>query len=413
MGKSNAGFVLFTFKNFIIFLVVLFFFAGVYVLASAQISKKVSVKLSAELGLSDLSRNIGQNIGWSAENQKKFESVLIQMQWAAFNSDFSKIIEDKLSLSAAEKEAYLVSSAKYFTGEWDIIPLVYAEGDYSFKSNDTPENVAGELIKKVSAKDDRHDFLNAFFDDEIVENTRKFIDRELSLLPDIVPLPPKDLVLEKNGDNIFLRFSTTYFNKGKGPLEFIADKKTAGQRRDLERNVFQRIYKNDGGFRDRMSGTFLWHQEHLHYHFSDFVTYDLEAVEVPEVSPDLSGIKQKSTFCIRDISKVKAKIENSKEKAKYLICGKEIQGISVGWGDTYFYNYPDQILNVVDLPSGTYKLTFHVNPKNIFDEENHDNNISSAVFKLDMDSLKVELIDENPKNLPSVEHIHINQKFER
>lgn len=44
--------------------------------------------------------------------------------------------------------------------------------------------------------------------------------------------------------------------------------------------------------RQRPAGTFLWHQEHLHYHFADFAVYDLEAIQTDEPPPDLSGVRQ-------------------------------------------------------------------------------------------------------------------------
>ncbi|MDP4020958.1 MAG: hypothetical protein Q8P58_02890, partial [Candidatus Adlerbacteria bacterium] len=124
------------------------------------------------------------------------------------------------------------------------------------------------------------------------------------LLPDLLPLPPRDLKLEKleNG-RVFLYFSTTYYNQGRGTMELRADPATAGIREDIERDVLQRIYQAGGEYREKAVGTFLWHQEHLHYHYTDFITYDLEPVDAPQTE-DLSGNLVKSTFCLRDVSRV-------------------------------------------------------------------------------------------------------------
>lgn len=229
------------------------------------------------------------------------------------------------------------------------------------------------------------------------------------LLPDLVLAPPSDLKLSQNGDRMLLMFSTTYFNQGAAPVELIADPKTAGIQEDLERDVFQRVFREDGSSQDRVIGTFMWHNEHLHYHFADFANYDLSAVAA---SPheDLSGSYSKATFCVRDVSRVLSMTDETDE-ADYLICGKERQGISVGWGDTYFFDYPDQNLNVTGLASGTYRLAFSVNPSRRIEESNYDNNTSSVLVFLDMEEGVVLVLDEYPRDTPEIEHVHLEQPF--
>ena len=226
------------------------------------------------------------------------------------------------------------------------------------------------------------------------------------LLPDLVPLPPQDLEIVMDGGRTLLVFSTTYYNIGEGTLELIADPETAT---DTERTVFQRIYKTDGTYTDRDSGMFLWHQPHLHYHFSDFVDYALEPVNSGESK--VSGIREKSTFCIRDVSRVEIEGSFTEEPAKYVVCGKERQGVSVGWGDTYFSDYPDQNMDITNIPSGTYTLSFDVNPLDRFDEITKENNISSVTFNLNKELGNVDIISTYPENPPEFEHIHIEQEF--
>src|SRR3989344_8450394 len=157
------------------------------------------------------------------------------------------------------------------------------------------------------------------------------------LLPDLVPLPPQDVKIQVRDDGaVMLLFSTTYYNQGRGPVELRADPRTKGVRADIERDILQRIYRKDESYREKTVGHFMWHQEHQHYHFADFVTYDLEAVDAPN-HPDLSGVRSKSTFCLRDVSRVEMELPYRAEEAAYWVCYKEIQGVSVGWGDTYFY----------------------------------------------------------------------------
>lgn len=245
---------------------------------------------------------------------------------------------------------------------------------------------------------------------ESPSNETIIVKNDPRLLPDLVPYPAQDLEIEKNNDGTHLLFTTMFYNRGSGPLELVADPKTMGIQEDIERDVLQRIYNIDGTYTDKLVGTFLWHQPHLHYHYKDFVIYDLEPIDAPG-STDLEGYRVKSTFCIRDVSKLDGIFQNGLEEAKYLICGKELQGISVGWADTYFNTYPDQRLNITDLPSGTYRLSFIVNPENILEESSLDNNVSSVEFEYNKRAGNIEILKESPGNLPAFEHIHIEQIF--
>ena len=230
------------------------------------------------------------------------------------------------------------------------------------------------------------------------------------LLPDLLPLPPRDLKVERVGNQVLLYFSTTYYNRGRGTMELRADPATAGIRADIERDVLQRIYQADGSYREKVVGHFLWHQEHLHYHYTDFITYDLEPVDAPG-APDLSGKLVKSTFCLRDVSRVFLDLASSSPEATYKICGKELQGVSVGWGDTYYWNYPDQALDITDLVSGTYRLTFVANPEELLDEVRYDNNTATALFRLNTDTLTIDVLEEFPAETPEVEHVHLDSPF--
>ncbi|HEY4496746.1 MAG TPA: lysyl oxidase family protein [Candidatus Paceibacterota bacterium] len=247
--------------------------------------------------------------------------------------------------------------------------------------------------------------------DELNKAVQNIFYTNTDLLPDLIPLPPDDVQIINENDNVFLLFTTMFYNRGKGPLELRVDEEAARIKTDVDQDVIQRIYKEDGTFRERLSGKFLWHQTHLHYHFSDFVIYDLEPVGAPD-DPSLSGVRSKATFCIRDVSSVDLDLKDRLPEGKYLICGKKLQGISIGWADTYFSNYPDQRLNLTGLASGTYRLNFIVNPEDSFEEETLNNNISSALLYIDMQNETVEILETNPINYPKVEHIYIEQSFE-
>lgn len=372
----------------------------------------IEVELAEGMIRSDVSNTIGSALGWSEAEKAEFSSTHAQMQWAAWNADLRSIFDEMFVWSGDEEEAFLVSSSLQFSGpEQDILSSVYKPGTYTFARNDSKATIAAALIDPVSSLEgtQKKEFIRSHISIAAAQKVDAFVAKSLELLPDLVPAPAEDLKIETNEKGTFLRFSTIYYNQGRGPLELLADPATRGRREDLVRKVFQRIYKKDGSFRDKVSGTFLWHQEHLHYHFSDFIVYDLEAVSTEGTAPDLSGVRTKSTFCIRDISRTNQVLEYRDTEARYRICGKEKQGISVGWGDSYFFNYPDQILNISDLPKGTYKLTFLVNPENLFEEDRTDNNKSSVTFAYDPAAKTVSIVSKDPTTSPKLEHIYLEQ----
>ncbi|MDO8482798.1 MAG: lysyl oxidase family protein [bacterium] len=297
-----------------------------------------------------------------------------------------------------------------------LVALVGALFFFSYYSLTTPNPsiLDSRVITVINKKSLPAAVFNSFNKLAVAEPEKV---RDDELLPDLVPLPARDLTVKKEKgeegkpEKTLLLFSTTYYNQGTGPVELRADPNTKGIRKDIEREVFQRVYLKDGKkYEDLTVGIFMWHQEHLHYHFADFVEYDLEAVDAP-YREELEGSRIKSTFCLRDVSKVDLELANRDKEPRYKICGKEIQGVSVGWGDTYYYDYPAQSLNISDLASGTYRFTQTVNPERKLKESNYGNNVSSVLFRLDAEKGKVEVLEETPASNPAVEHIHLEDPF--
>ncbi|MEX1027318.1 MAG: lysyl oxidase family protein [Candidatus Paceibacterota bacterium] len=239
----------------------------------------------------------------------------------------------------------------------------------------------------------------------------------IGLLPDIRTFEPRDVQIIEKNDRTLLVFSTIYYNRGEGPLELVADPE-ADERDggDVSRVVSQHIYQEDGSVQAEPVGTFVWHGAHNHYHFSNFVDFRLEPTEETrersKVSSEGLSIKEKATFCVRDVSRVSVDAENAPADAIYRTCNEEVQGVSVGWGDTYFFDYPDQDIDVTDLPAGTYRLVFEANPDRRFYESDYENNTSWALIHMDPDAQTVEVSELYPLESPEVEHRYPEQDFE-
>ena len=93
-----------------------------------------------------------------------------------------------------------------------------------------------------------------------------------------------------------------------------------------------------------MAGFFVWHQTHNHFHFEDYADYILQSVTAPGASVRTAT---KTTFCIMDTTEIDPQLDGA---AFYTTCGKSVQGMSVGWGDTYGWYLDGQAIDVTGLP---------------------------------------------------------------
>jgi hypothetical protein len=214
------------------------------------------------------------------------------------------------------------------------------------------------------------------------------------LWPNLRPKPAFNLQLVTNSatGGKEIRFSVTSFNWGLGPLELIA-----GETGSQGQNVYQRVYKSDGTYEDYFAGTFVWHPEHNHFHFGDYALYSLAPINAPGGSPK-SG--SKTTFCIMDTTKVDGSLPGAPQQADYAVCGSTIQGMSVGWGDTYGYHLPGQSVNITGNPSGDYCLTIQIDPKGKLCEADEPadcgsstDNIASSLLRIDVERNTVTVLD--------------------
>ncbi len=193
------------------------------------------------------------------------------------------------------------------------------------------------------------------------------------LLPNLQPLPASSLRLSTSGDGkTYLRFSTTSWNSGDGPLEIIGRTPAGGKQQ-----VDQHVYNNNDTHTYYPAGSFEWHTGHGHMHFEDYAIYTLAAVNAPGASLRTS---EKTTFCIIDTTRMK-RVKNAPRRPVYTTCDATVQGMSVGWGDTYGYWLDGQDVDVTGL-AGDYTLTIEVDPKDRIIETNNDDNTSTVLLRL-------------------------------
>lgn len=195
------------------------------------------------------------------------------------------------------------------------------------------------------------------------------------LLPDLVTSPfrlytAKIDIITQPGHTL-LRFTNSTPNLGKGPLEL-----RGGEIIGYEQIVYQRIYKRDKTYWDRLAGTFIYHSTHEHVHFADFAQYRLREMTEEGGLGNIVVEAEKTSFCARDSSIAFPFKRGFKIKSKYTSCDGGVQGISVGWTDIYHRNLADQWVDITNLPSGSYYLESEVNPDRTILEKSYKNNIA-------------------------------------
>ncbi|MEK6277143.1 MAG: LamG-like jellyroll fold domain-containing protein [Actinomycetota bacterium] len=241
------------------------------------------------------------------------------------------------------------------------------------------------------------------------------------LYPDLKTLPVRDLRFDRtdvdpDGGGVIhnvLRFSNTVWNVGQGKLE------VRGQINPTTKTgaAIQRVYDDAGGSADHSVGTFTWHAAHSHYHFDDWGRYQLWtkpeydawiASGGTEGSPDDVGVK--TTACMMDEEFIRTLPGTPYPPVMTSSgCfpdanGAMLQGISVGWGDTYDYYRFEQWVDLGPtgtLADGQYVLRSVTDPLNKVYEspnkadpsrESQEANEAITVFSV----LGGNLVDSNP-----------------
>lgn len=217
--------------------------------------------------------------------------------------------------------------------------------------------------------------------------------------------------IAEDGAQRCLRFDQVFANRGEGALEmrFVVphDPNSA------TRSVFQRIYRSNNTFTERLAGEWEFHTAHQHYHFEGFGLsrlfragpggQQLGSVPVKSRRFNLNGKRhlqlypvagiRKVSFCIADIEIVFWAQKGSGVRTynapdclfpafsdadnDYLI-----QGITPGWADVYEWYLPDQYIEVSGVPDGYYILETIADPDNNMLEANENNNRNAVLIRL-------------------------------
>lgn len=191
-----------------------------------------------------------------------------------------------------------------------------------------------------------------------------------ALLPDLQIRPPADVsvVGSRAAGTLRLKFATTIWNAGDGPVEVRGSQNT-----EAALQVEQYLHRTSGGpVPDRAVGEFDFDHRHGHLHLGGFARYELWSLDEVGDEVELVAENAKVGFCLMDnlpIDELSAPPE-----PVYADCDAEVQGISVGYGDIYVAALYEQDLDVSHVPDGRYRLLNLANPDASVRELDYENN---------------------------------------
>jgi hypothetical protein len=202
------------------------------------------------------------------------------------------------------------------------------------------------------------------------------------VLPDIIDEVPKHLSVQNAQQRELLRFSTTHWNFGDGPLQVRGGGQESPCVVDGEATVctfaMQEILDRSGHVvAVHPAGVALFHAAHNHWHQSAVVKFAIR--RTPDGVPVLAS-QLKTSYCLIDWDKSDLVQQNNTKV--YWACDADLQGVSVGYGDEYHHSLEGQSIDITGLPAGDYYLTYDVDPEQHWIETNETNNRSWAKFQL-------------------------------
>jgi hypothetical protein len=173
-----------------------------------------------------------------------------------------------------------------------------------------------------------------------------------------------------------LKVSVTTPNIGSGKLYLYG---VLPANPDGTQDVRQRVYRSDGTFFDRLAGKFIYHPTHDHIHVENWTQFHLRQVLPDSGVGAIIASGDKTSFCVLDLSVYDSSLPNYNPSGQFHNCSSTIQGLSVGWADTYSKDLDGQNIDITNVPDGVYWLEAQVDPDTAMLESRDTNNASRVL----------------------------------
>lgn len=222
------------------------------------------------------------------------------------------------------------------------------------------------------------------------------------LCPDITEEVPRHLNIQRAQKEEWLRFTSTHWNEGPGPLQIRGGGQTGPcviEEGGISYETVctystQEILDPQGQVvYTQPAGVALFHPTHSHWHQDQVADFVLRA---GSLDGPIAGQATKITYCLIDFDAM----TGLGPDGTYFDCDSALQGISPGFGDEYHHATHGQEIEITHVPAGVYYLTHEADPSNKWLETSDANNFSWVKFTLSRDAQsgngKLDILEESP-----------------
>jgi hypothetical protein len=165
---------------------------------------------------------------------------------------------------------------------------------------------------------------------------------------------------DKEGKPI-VTFSIAIANIGRGPLFIILGEPLPPDGNGkIVAPAKQRIFTDDGGYKDKDVGFFERHEEPdmVHWHYEGLASMDL-------VNKDGQALatSEKEGYCLADSFRYNGNLPKSPTTGYFTpnaCIQKTVVGLSIGWADCYNFMAENQYIKIDKVPSGKYWIRLTV-----------------------------------------------------
>jgi hypothetical protein len=206
-------------------------------------------------------------------------------------------------------------------------------------------------------------------------------------LPDLIAWesgPPTnymhDGVMDKTtiANKVLYRYSQPIANIGEGPLELRESTDS-----NFVQTIYQRIYDSGGGQpTESFVGTFPnAHPPYGHLYLVGIAEYRIRTVTNGNGVGPVVASNVKTSYGLYDSDDYNTALPGAPSSSHYT-GSTQYLGISVGWGDLYPRTFAGQYIDVTGVPDGQYWLEAEVDPNDLLQETDNDNNITRVLVNL-------------------------------
>lgn len=215
-------------------------------------------------------------------------------------------------------------------------------------------------------------------------------------LPDLGVARLRDFKIENRPDGQrLLRFTTIIVNVGGGPFEVRGTRTSTSE---TSMTGYQCTYDGSTCTIQPTPVTMTFAGDgHNHWHVVGLEQYELDRLD----NGALVGTGAKTGFCFYDNTQHDLALAGAPPSSVYTNCGSSsslsvTMGLSVGWGDTYYWNLAYQWVDITGLAAGRYRLTATADPENWFVEVSDTNNATWVDLQIRGKGSSVKVLGYGP-----------------